>query len=245
MSRLEGLLFYEIVLLACGVLLFGVLIWVLMHRVKKGEPVKTVLGGFTIPIVMIGFPGIKKFEYEDGKFTIEKATDPKRTEPLTAEEKQKLEQAVEHVESRAAASPAATPGETLVVLSEGRQALGQYQQAIDLAEQVLSTKGGNAKTRRDAADVLVRAESQLSDDGDKQFKFDGQRKQALKKAVNVLEKAKTEISPETEAALIEGMQRIGREKDAARRFEELEKQNPRAINSRLKERMTNSRSPDR
>lgn len=65
MDRLfEGLLQHEIILSILGMVLFLVLLFLLVYMIVTSKEVKKILAFFIIPIIMIGFPGIKKFQFK-------------------------------------------------------------------------------------------------------------------------------------------------------------------------------------
>jgi tetratricopeptide (TPR) repeat protein len=64
-SLFEGLLQYEIMLLILGVIFFLLLLFLLVYMIIKERKFGSMLGFFVIPIVMIGFPGIKKIQFKD------------------------------------------------------------------------------------------------------------------------------------------------------------------------------------
>ena len=66
MNFFDGLYSYEIVLLVPGVVLFFVFLGGFLTLMIKGESFSKLLPFFTIPVVMIGYPGIQSVSFQDG-----------------------------------------------------------------------------------------------------------------------------------------------------------------------------------
>lgn len=64
-SLFDGLLPYEIMLSILGVTFFLILLFLLVYLIVKERKFGAILGFFIIPIIMIGFPGIRKIQYKD------------------------------------------------------------------------------------------------------------------------------------------------------------------------------------
>lgn len=60
---LEGLRTHEIIMMVLGIVLFLVLVYCLIYSLRKDQPVKGLALFFLLPIVMIGFSGIKKVSF--------------------------------------------------------------------------------------------------------------------------------------------------------------------------------------
>ena len=67
MELFHGLYNYEIVLMVAGILFFIFLVLLLAYLVVKGKEYKQMLAFFVFPVIMIGFPGVKKISYDNGK----------------------------------------------------------------------------------------------------------------------------------------------------------------------------------
>jgi ribosomal protein S15P/S13E len=106
----EGLYSYEIVLLLLGVVLFLTLLVALLRNVFKDKPYVALIPAFFIPIVMIGYPSIESFKYQDGLFEIQKATNAVQNEPSNPQAQaqlRELQAKVNKIAPRAMADPRA------------------------------------------------------------------------------------------------------------------------------------------
>jgi hypothetical protein len=81
MSLLDGLYAYEVVLLVLGVLFFLLLVVLMVMLVKGGKGYAAMLPFFAIPIAMIGYPGIKEIQFDNGVVSIENATQAVQANP--------------------------------------------------------------------------------------------------------------------------------------------------------------------
>jgi len=81
MSLLDGLYAYEVVLLVLGVLFFLLLVVLMVMLVKGGKGYAAMLPFFAIPITMIGYPGIKEIQFDNGVVSIENATQAVQANP--------------------------------------------------------------------------------------------------------------------------------------------------------------------
>jgi hypothetical protein len=63
MTTFAGLFWYEIVLLALGVMLFVVLLNALRSALAAGRSYAGLLPFFMLTIVMVGYPSIKSIQY--------------------------------------------------------------------------------------------------------------------------------------------------------------------------------------
>jgi len=133
---LEGLHLYEVLLMVCGVMLFLTLLAILVLYVARNKSIKALLPFFALPIAMIGFPGIRKFSYDNGKFEIERQAQALESDPHNAKAKADLAGALERVELRV--DPSAASAGTLGVLAKGHLALGQDDKAYAFARRAVS-----------------------------------------------------------------------------------------------------------
>jgi hypothetical protein len=69
----EGIYDYQLILLALGVLLFVVLLFLLIFSVVKKRPLKGLFLFFILPIIMIGFPAIQKISFQNLSDELDKA----------------------------------------------------------------------------------------------------------------------------------------------------------------------------
>jgi tetratricopeptide (TPR) repeat protein len=101
----SGLYGYEIVLGALGSLLFVLLIPTLLLQIWRNKPYGGLLGFFILPVAMIGFPGIKSFQYEKGVLTLEKDAHELQQDPTNTALREKVTQQVEELTSRPTNDP--------------------------------------------------------------------------------------------------------------------------------------------
>lgn len=126
---LEGLLSFERVLAVLGIVLFAVLVLAFVMFVFQKRSVNGLLPFFLLPIVMIGFPGIKKISYENGKIELETALVRAEQNPNDKVAQEGLRAAVEKVAPRASDDP-----KTNVLVARAFRKLGQPERALAHAE---------------------------------------------------------------------------------------------------------------
>ena len=132
MESLEGLLDYEKVLLLLGILLFLVLMVVLIIIVGQKRKIKPLLAFFLVPILMIGYPSVKKIQY--GNLLIEFYRQTNKAEQVSsdARERQELNESMEEVKRR---SPKKTG--TLVTIARAEAVLGDTAEALKFVNMAL------------------------------------------------------------------------------------------------------------
>jgi tetratricopeptide (TPR) repeat protein len=124
MNVFDGLYLYEIVLLTLGVVLFLVLVAALLILLIKRRSFSKLLPFFGIPVLMIGFPGIRSVSFQNGVATITTVTPELQKNPTNTELRQTLEKAVKETSSRPANDP-----NTIVKIAAAQFALGDHQAA--------------------------------------------------------------------------------------------------------------------
>jgi hypothetical protein len=130
---LEGLQLYEVVLLFAGTLLFLVLLFALVLFIVRRRSLKGLLAFFPIAIVMMGFPGISKISFDNGKIEVEKQTGKLAQNPHDPATRQQLAEAVKRMELR----PISSAG-TFASLAEANAALGNTNAALRYVEKTLA-----------------------------------------------------------------------------------------------------------
>jgi hypothetical protein len=132
MEILEGLLNYEKVLLLLGILLFLVLMVVLIILVVQKRQIKSLLAFFLVPILMIGYPSVKKIQY--GNFLVEFNRQTTKAEQVSsdARELQELSETVEEIKRR---SPTKTS--TLMTIARAEAVLGDTAEALKFVNMAL------------------------------------------------------------------------------------------------------------
>jgi tetratricopeptide (TPR) repeat protein len=95
---MESLHLYELVLLIAGAVLFLALVFGLVYSLVKNKPLKNIYWFFIFPIIMIGFPSIQSFSFENGKVEIKKLTSEVKNNPENEEKRKELEEAITKVD---------------------------------------------------------------------------------------------------------------------------------------------------
>ena len=130
---LEGLYPYEKLLAVLGTILFVVLAVALLVYVFQRRGVATLLPFFLLPIAMIGFPGIQKISYENGKLELEKALARLERDSDDSASRAQLRASVEKIAPRTATDPetSLTTARALTKLGEPERALRSVQPALE------------------------------------------------------------------------------------------------------------------
>jgi tetratricopeptide (TPR) repeat protein len=132
MSLFDGLHLYELVLLVLGVVLFLVLVIMLIISAMQGRSIKALLLFFVLPILMIGFPAIRKVKLDKDGFEIDKLALVLAQNPSDEAAKKKLEALVSAIKPRANES-----AQALVKVARAEAVLGQPTKAVDTLDQAL------------------------------------------------------------------------------------------------------------
>jgi tetratricopeptide (TPR) repeat protein len=125
----EGLHSYEKLLAILGIVLFAVLVFALITYVLQRRGIGTLLPFFLVPLVMVGFPGIQKISYENGKLVLERALAKVEQNPNDAAARAQLQASVEKVAPRAGTDPTSN-----LPLARAYQKLGQPERALEKAD---------------------------------------------------------------------------------------------------------------
>jgi len=107
MELFKGLYIGEVVLLLLGVIFFLVLLILLVFLVIRKRSFKPMIPLFLFPIVMIGFPSLKKIKYDNGVLEIEKETRYVKDNPKDTAAQKILIGKIKELESRAVLDPTA------------------------------------------------------------------------------------------------------------------------------------------
>jgi cytochrome c-type biogenesis protein CcmH/NrfG len=138
MELFKGLYSYEVVLLILGIVFFVLLAVLLTIQILKEKDYKSMMLGFIFPVIMIGFPGIQKITYENGKVELDKVTRAVIENPQNEEAKEELAEQVQIMESRATRDPQA-----LVTLAKANLALGDTAKARESVNRAIDLKPDN------------------------------------------------------------------------------------------------------
>lgn len=133
MNLIPGLLPFEQVLLVMGVLFFLVLVAAFAVLISRGKPYGTLFPFFALPIVMVGYPGLKSIEFSRNVFKIETYTRELRENPTDNNKRASLARSVANVSSRPLADP-----QTSVTVADGQVALGETKAAEENLKKALT-----------------------------------------------------------------------------------------------------------
>lgn len=132
MHLFEGLLSYEIVLLALGMLLFLVLLFLLIFCVITKRSYVGILPLFLVCIIMLGFPSIQKIKFDNGVLEIEKLTKKVEQNPRNIEAKRELETKLKQIEGKEISTPS-----TLRILEKAYTVVGDSPKATIYRNKIL------------------------------------------------------------------------------------------------------------
>lgn len=137
MALFNGLYLYEVVLLVLGVLFFLVLSVAFVGLLRQGQPFGKLLPFFGIPIVMIGFPSIKSFEFSDGVLKIEKDTRALQQDPTNRPLRDQLTNEVASISPRPTKDPGvlSTVARAQIALGNNMAAEANIQKALQASPQ--------------------------------------------------------------------------------------------------------------
>lgn len=150
MRLFEGLLFYEIVLLVLGVLLFLVLLFALVYSIIKKRDIKVLALFFVISIVMIAYPSIQKIKFNEGVVEIEKRTKALEQNPTDTTAQEELEKKLADIEQRQISNPS-----TLVKIAEAQAAIGDTAKALKNVDLALKEKPDLPQAQRLRTSIYV------------------------------------------------------------------------------------------
>jgi tetratricopeptide (TPR) repeat protein len=141
MKFFDGLHSYEIVMLALGVMLFMALLFALVFFVIKGRELKGLFAFFIVPILMIGFPGINKIQFEKLLVELERETEALEKRPDDQALKAEVEEKVKAVTAR----PIEGAPQLLVKVARAQKALGEENKALGTIQQALKVNPNQTK----------------------------------------------------------------------------------------------------
>ena len=132
MGLFEGLKGFEIILAGLGIVLFVVLLFILVYSVLQDRPLKYVLPFFLIPIVMIGFPAIKKIQFGNNVIELKEAIATLEDNPNDSEAFSSLQNNLSRIEQ----FPNLSAG-TIYDLAIAKAVLGDNDAAYALADSAM------------------------------------------------------------------------------------------------------------
>jgi len=132
MNLFEGLKIFEIIMMFLGILLFLVLLFILVYYVLQNRPLKYVLPSLIFPIVMIGFPAIKKFQFGNNVIEMRETIAALEENPEDSEALEELEKQLPRLEQSENLQP-----RTLVTIAQAHVARGDTAAAITYVDSAL------------------------------------------------------------------------------------------------------------
>jgi tetratricopeptide (TPR) repeat protein len=175
MKLLEGVLFYEFVLILLGVMVSMALLFAFLQSVKQNKTNLKPIYAFIVPLIMIGYPSIQKIQFENGVINIEKAAKEVEKNPLdTLLQKQLLQSLNQLSAPRLNESPAA-----LSAVANAQVALGHYEAAQVSIGQAVKLDSTSAPVMAEKQKIIKKTNSK------KQF---DQKVKQVDKQLKTLEK---------------------------------------------------------
>lgn len=132
MKTIDGLYFYEFILLVLGILLFITILVILIVFVIQKRSLKELFIFFFLSIIMIGYPSIQKIVYDNGIVTIEKYATAIAKDPSNSDQRSKLEMTLKKIERRQTMNY-----KTLIEFGKAQAILGDTVRAEKLVDRAL------------------------------------------------------------------------------------------------------------
>lgn len=132
MDLFKGLYIGEIILMVLGAVLCLVLIYLLVFLIMKKRSYKQMIVFFLLPVLMIGFPSIKKIKYDNGIVEIEKETRQVENNPQDAAAKQALAVKIQALQPRTLNDPKA-----LEIMARANLSIGDTVKAREAVKSAL------------------------------------------------------------------------------------------------------------
>jgi len=155
---LNNLLFYELILIIAGSILFLALVFALIWNIIKGKSFVALLMFFAIPIVMIGFPAIKTISLSKDKIEISKLAQEVKNDPTDTTAKNTLQSSLENINiDRIKNDP-----EALMYVADAQYALGNYDTALYFINESLVADPSNTQAMQIKNDIEKQKEIQTN-----------------------------------------------------------------------------------
>lgn len=157
MNSFDGLYSYEIVLLLAGVLLFSALLVILVATFLRNRPQESKISNtslialFVLSVVMMGYPGIQKFSYENGKINLEKTIHQVESKPNDPAVKQELQATVDKLDGRT------SDPKRLLTIARAYRILGKDDKATLLVNSSLKEMPNNLEAQQFKSQLLNRS----------------------------------------------------------------------------------------
>lgn len=210
MNLFDGLYGYEVILLILGMLFFIVLMVALLILIAQRRPYGKLGMFFAIPLIMMGFPGIKSIQYKDGLISVDKLTHELQQNPTDKEKREELSRKVADVGNRPVADPAAIASiaNAQFVLGDHKAAEANLQKAIEKAPDLPNVV--ELKKKLDLDQALTKLTAQVE-----QHPADPALKQELKQKVEEASKRPV-ASPQLLTTLAQAQQLTGNHTEAVK-----------------------------
>jgi tetratricopeptide (TPR) repeat protein len=158
----EGLLQYEILLSILGIVLFLVLLFLLVYMIVTGKTVNKLLGFFIIPILMIGYPGIKKIQFKGFIIDLEETVAESPENGPTEDQKEEVEDIISRFNTDRISLP-----ENNITVARAYAIIGDTLKAYKATEKALEVdpSSASAVNLRDkySANTMVRIDQIIQD----------------------------------------------------------------------------------
>jgi tetratricopeptide (TPR) repeat protein len=159
MNQSEGILLYEIILLALGILFFLVLLFSLVYFVIKKRSIKTLIPFFVISVIMMGWPSIQKIGFLNNLANIEKYQQELKQNPADLTVREELTRSLAKIEKRPILNPA-----TFIKLADAYAVIGDTIKALKYVDKALN-KNPDSKVAIEKKLIFdtprIRAESEI------------------------------------------------------------------------------------
>jgi tetratricopeptide (TPR) repeat protein len=129
----DGLYGYEVAMLWLGILLFIVLLFGLIARLRKGDSVASLLPFFGVAIAMIGYPSVQSITIGKDLLSIQKATHDLTVSPTNLELRQSINATLQKIQSRPIGDPS-----NLTMVATAQYALGDDSAAKQNLQKALA-----------------------------------------------------------------------------------------------------------
>lgn len=143
MKTIDGLYFYEFILLILGVLLFVTLLIILVVFVIQKRQLKELLVFFLLPVLMIGYPSIQKINYDKGVISIETQSREVAKNSQDPVSRENLKQNLKNIENRPNSNP-----ESLLKFGRAQAILGDTVRAEKLVDRALNISPGLSEAKK-------------------------------------------------------------------------------------------------
>jgi tetratricopeptide (TPR) repeat protein len=129
----DGLLQYEIILSFLGIILFLVLLFLTVYMVITNRKVNKILAFYMVPIIMIGFPGIKKIQFKGAILDLKTQVELSSSSGSTPDQKAEIAGMISDINTDRISSP-----ESYLIVAKAYAITGDTLNAYKSAEEALN-----------------------------------------------------------------------------------------------------------